>query len=178
MKEIKHKRTPQHIVDKIKSMEKAGFSKTNISKELNVVISVVANYTERTRRNMNESDRSRISELYLQGKTQIEIGKIVGFSRDAVARVTKDLPKRKKPHKQNREPKTKPSGVPIPKIKKLKAVIRKEKVNNLGKEVNVRKLETKPRPPVYKKIRLDSKTEIETYSEAEYLEKVEKYGMN
>ena len=170
MKKGNYKRTPEHIIKQIVDLYNSGLNKTDISKELNISISVICSYTPAVRRHMDDYDKAYISKLYALGKTQIEIGEIIGFSRDTVARVTKTLPKRKKPHRQVFKPK-------VIKPKKLKPVIKKEKPNNAGKEVNTIKLVTKERPPVYKKIRLDNRTEIETYSVDEYESKLLKYGI-
>ena len=170
MKKGNYKRTPEHIVKQIQELHASGLNKTEVANKLGLAISVVCSYTVQVRRRLKPEDKIRIAELYDLGKTQIEIGEIIGFSRDSIARVTKTLPSRKKPHKQVFKPKA-------IKPKKLKTVIKKEKPNNAGKEVNIIKLVTKERPPVYKKIRLDNRTEIETYSADEYKSKLLKYGI-
>lgn len=170
-----YKTTPEHIVKKIRELFDSGLTKTQIHKQTGIALSVVCRYTPTIGKHMKDEDKARIAMLYAEGKTQIEIGAIVGFNRDTVARVTKTLPKRKKPHNQVFKPK-KVAEKPIPKPKKLKTVIKKGKPDNSGKDVNVVKLPTKVRPPVYKRIRIDDKTEYETYSREEYEEKLAKYS--
>lgn len=172
----KYKTTPEQIIHKVKELEKQGLTKTQISKETELCISVVARYTTPVRKHLKEVDKQMISKLYSEGLTQVEIGKIVGFSRDTVATVTMTLPKRKKPHNQVFKKKM-PAPEKVEKVKKLKVKVTKQKPDSFGKDVNIRRLETKSRPPIYKSLKIADRTWIETFSEAEYQQKKKKYGL-
>ena len=172
----KYKTTPEQIIKQIQDLHTSGLNKTEVANKLGLCISVVSRYTTPVRKHLKEEGKQMIAKLYLEGLTQVEIGKIVGFSRDTVARVTKTLPKRKKPHDQVFKKKM-PAPEKVQKVKKLKVKVTKQKPDSFGKEVNIRRLETKVRPPVYKSLKIADRTWIETFSEAEYRQKKEKYGL-
>lgn len=167
-----HKQITPEQKAEINRVYKETNNKTETSKILGLSLSTINRHTTPSKQFYTEQDKENVLKLYETGNfLQNEIAIKLNASTSFVQRVVKGLPKPKKPKKEKvKLPKT-------PNVKKLKAVVTVQKPSNYGKEVNIRKLEPLIRPKVYKKIRLDSKTEIETYSEAEYLEKVEKYGV-
>lgn len=167
-----HKKITPEQKAEINRVYKETNNKTETSRLLGLSIATINRYTKPSKEFYTEQDKENVLKLYKTGNfLQNEIAIKLNVSKSFVQRVLKCLPKPKKPKTE------KVKLQKTPNVKKLKAVVTVQKPSNYGKEVNIRKLEPLIRPKVYKKIRLDSKTEIETYSESEYQEKCLKYGI-
>lgn len=151
----------------------SGLTKAEIATKLGLCASTVSAHTPREKKFLNEDVKKQITDLYFKGLTHAEIGKRIGMHSDSVSKVARTLPKRKKPHNiAFKEEKERPV-----KVKKLRTVKPKQKPDSFGKEVNIKKIETKVNPPLYKRLKIRDRTWIDTFSEEEYEAKKVKYNL-